>query len=110
MLFCGLWLSNSVTLSLPFCFLFVYRQYEDSTELVALLNGTIYFEDKISGKILWSFSSGGPTYSSYQAPAKHDSDKEKGPGRLTGFFLDYGDDWQLYAHYKYSGGMVWHYV
>ncbi|KAF9678614.1 hypothetical protein SADUNF_Sadunf07G0052800 [Salix dunnii] len=83
----------------------VGEQYEDSTELVALLNGTIYFEDKISGKILWSFSSGGPTYSSYQAPAKHDSDKEKGPGELTGFFLDYGDDWQLYAHYKYSGGM-----
>lgn len=82
-----------------------FSQYEDSTELVALLNGTIYFKDKISGKILWSFSSGGPTYSSYQAPAKHDSDKEKGPGGLTGFFLDYGDDWQLYAHYKYSGGM-----
>lgn len=82
-----------------------FSQYEDSTELVALLNGTIYFEDKISGKILWSFSSGGPTYSSYQAPAKYDNDKEKGPGGLTGFFLDYGDDWQLYAHYKYSGGM-----
>lgn len=82
-----------------------FSQYEDSTELVALLNGTIYFKDKISGKMLWSFSSGGPTYSSYQAPAKHDSDKEKGPGGLTGFFLDYGDDWQLYAHYKYSGGM-----
>lgn len=82
-----------------------FSQYEDSTELVALLNGTIYFKDKISGKILWSFSSGGSTYSSYQAPAKHDSDKEKGPGGLTGFFLDYGDDWQLYAHYKYSGGM-----
>lgn len=106
MLSCGLWLSNSVTPALPFC---LYRQYEDSTELVALLNGTIYFKDKISGKILWSFSSGGPTYSSYQAPAKHDNDKEKGPGGLTGFFLDYGDDWQLYAHYKYSGGMVWHY-
>ncbi|KAL3583875.1 hypothetical protein D5086_014936 [Populus alba] len=72
-----------------------FSQYEDSTELVALLNGTIYFKDKISGKMLWSFSSGGPTYSSYQAPAKHDSDKEKGPGGLTGFFLDYGDDWQL---------------
>uniref|UniRef100_A0A6M2EA10 non-specific serine/threonine protein kinase n=1 Tax=Populus davidiana TaxID=266767 RepID=A0A6M2EA10_9ROSI len=82
-----------------------FSQYEDSTELVALLNGTIYFKDKISGKMLWSFSSGGPTYSSYQAPAKHDSDKEKGPGGLTGFFIDYGDDWQLYAHYKYSGGM-----
>ncbi|XP_011011183.1 PREDICTED: serine/threonine-protein kinase/endoribonuclease IRE1a [Populus euphratica] len=82
-----------------------FSQYGDSTELVVLLNGTIYFKDKISGKILWSFSSGGPTYSSYQAPAKHDIDKEKGPGGLTGFFLDYGDDWQLYAYYKYSGGM-----
>ncbi|CAK7355575.1 unnamed protein product [Dovyalis caffra] len=82
-----------------------FSQFEDSTELVALLNGTIYFEDKISGRILWSFSSGGPTYSSYQAPVKHDSDKEKGPEGHTGFFLDYGDDWQLYAHYAHSGGM-----
>ncbi|KAJ8763994.1 hypothetical protein K2173_004865 [Erythroxylum novogranatense] len=74
--------------------------YEDSTELVALLNGTINYKDKISGRVLWSFSSGAPIYSSYQAPLKQGNGKENASGPSTGFFVDYGDDWQLYAHFS----------
>ncbi|CAI0421777.1 unnamed protein product [Linum tenue] len=77
-------------------------------ELVALLNGTICLEDPISGKVLWSFSSGSPIYSSYQSPflgqAAGDQDNSIfGPN--SAFFLDYGDDWQLYAHGKHSTRM-----
>ncbi|KAF2312521.1 hypothetical protein GH714_034948 [Hevea brasiliensis] len=78
---------------------------EDSAELVALPNGTIYFEDTASGKVFWSFSSGAPIYSSYQAPFHQDKDKENASGPRTGFFVDYGDDWQLYAHGKHSSGV-----
>ncbi|CAI0421837.1 unnamed protein product [Linum tenue] len=77
-------------------------------ELVALLNGTICLQDPISGKVLWSFSSGSPVYSSYQSPflgqAAGDQDNSIfGPN--SAFFLDYGDDWQLYAHGKHSTRM-----
>ncbi|XP_050230423.1 serine/threonine-protein kinase/endoribonuclease IRE1a [Mercurialis annua] len=78
---------------------------EDSTELVALLNGTIYLEDANSGRVFWSFSSGAPIYSSYQAPFDQDNGNENDFGASTGFFVDYGDDWQLYVHGKHSSGM-----
>ncbi|KDP43783.1 hypothetical protein JCGZ_22410 [Jatropha curcas] len=82
-----------------------FSHVEDSTELVALLNGTIYFEDTISGRVLWSFSSGAPIHSSYQTPFNEDSDNENASGPSTGFFVDYGDDWQLYAHAKHTSGV-----
>ncbi|EEF40724.1 kinase, putative [Ricinus communis] len=78
---------------------------EDSTELVALLNGTIYFQETNSERVFWSFSSGAPIYSSYQASFNQDNDGENEFGPSTGFFIDYGDDWQLYAHGKHSSGM-----
>lgn len=52
--------------------------------------------DTASGKVFWSFSTGAPIYSSYEAPFDHDKDKENGSGPTTGFSVDYEDDWQLY--------------
>lgn len=58
------------------------------------LDGTIYFVEASSRKILWSFSSGSSIYSSYQAFLEGDNDKQLS----NDFFLDCGDDWQLYRH------------
>lgn len=65
------------------------------TALVAALDGTIYLLDVNTLKPLWSFSSGSRIYSSYQAPP---SDKENASGIESNYFIDCGDDWELYAH------------
>lgn len=62
--------------------------------LVAALDGTIYFVEASSRKILWSFASGSSIYSSYQAFLDGDNDKQLS----TDFFIDCGDDWELYRH------------
>ncbi|KAL3627049.1 hypothetical protein CASFOL_028412 [Castilleja foliolosa] len=65
------------------------------TALVAALDGTIYLLEVGSMKPLWSFSSGSQIYSSYQAPV---NDKENSSGIESSYFIDCGDDWELYAH------------
>ncbi|KAK4430372.1 Serine/threonine-protein kinase/endoribonuclease IRE1a [Sesamum alatum] len=65
------------------------------TALVAALDGTIYLLEVGSMRPLWSFSSGSQIYSSYQAPV---SDKENASGVESNYFIDCGDDWELYAH------------
>ncbi|KAK6127561.1 hypothetical protein DH2020_038679 [Rehmannia glutinosa] len=65
------------------------------TALVAALDGTIYLLEVGSMKPLWSFSSGPQIYSSYQAPV---NDKENASGIDSNYFIDCGDDWELYAH------------
>ncbi|XP_011069338.1 serine/threonine-protein kinase/endoribonuclease IRE1a-like isoform X2 [Sesamum indicum] len=65
------------------------------TALVAALDGTIYLLEVGSMRPLWSFSSGPQIYSSYQAPV---SDKENASGVESNYFIDCGDDWELYAH------------
>ena len=62
--------------------------------LVTALDGTIYLVEASSRKILWSFSSGSSIYSSYQAFLGGDNDKQLS----NDFFIDCGDDWQLYRH------------
>ncbi|KAJ0025895.1 hypothetical protein Pint_09200 [Pistacia integerrima] len=57
--------------------------------LVASLDGTIHFIDTKLGKRLWSFSSGRPIYSSYQDSLNHNA---------YGFYIDVGEDWNLYVH------------
>lgn len=47
-------------------------------------------------KPLWSFSSGSEIYSSYQAPVDQDKENESGAG--SDYYIDLGDDWELYAH------------
>lgn len=62
--------------------------------LVAALDGTIYLMEASSRKLLWSFRSGSPIYSSYQAILDGDNDKQP----RNDFFIDCGDDWELYRH------------
>ncbi|XP_043711056.1 serine/threonine-protein kinase/endoribonuclease IRE1a-like [Telopea speciosissima] len=78
---------------------------EDVLPIVATPDGTIYSVDIESKKILWSFKSGPPIHSSYQAFLNHDKDKEKenASGLNYDFFIDSGDDWELYVHHRGSG-------
>ncbi|KAL3525160.1 hypothetical protein ACH5RR_013532 [Cinchona calisaya] len=69
---------------------------EADTALVAALDGTIHLLELDSMKTLWSFPSGSKIYSSYQAPV--DQDKENEPGTGSDYYIDLGDDWELYAH------------
>lgn len=68
------------------------------TALVAALDGTINLVYRDSGKVIWSFASGSPIYSSYQAPISHDDDNENTSVPGISYFVDCGDDWKLYAH------------
>ncbi|XP_042507610.1 serine/threonine-protein kinase/endoribonuclease IRE1a isoform X2 [Macadamia integrifolia] len=78
---------------------------EDVLPIVASPDGTIYSVDIESKKILWSFKSGPPIYSSYQDLLNPDKDKEKenASGLNYNFFVYSGDDWELYVHYRNSG-------
>ncbi|KAA8532083.1 hypothetical protein F0562_006775 [Nyssa sinensis] len=73
---------------------------EHETALVAALDGTIYLMEPKSKEKLWSFTSGPSIYSSYQAPVNHDNDKENASGPDSSYFIDCGDDWELYMHTK----------
>ncbi|CAM8985592.1 unnamed protein product [Rhodiola kirilowii] len=68
-----------------------------NTTLTVALDGTIELVDIQSGKTLWSYSTGTPIYSSYQAPKRQNDDKENIPAET--YFIDCGEDWRLYAHY-----------
>ncbi|KAJ0642995.1 putative protein kinase IRE1 family [Helianthus annuus] len=72
------------------------------TALVATLDGTINLVYRDSGRIIWSFASGPPIYSSYQAPINHDDDKENASSSSSSsggsYYIDCGDDWKLFAH------------
>lgn len=59
------------------------------------LDGTIYLLEVGSMNPLWSFSSGPQIYSSYQAPV---NDKENSSELENTYYIDCGDDWELYAH------------
>ncbi|CAA2972556.1 serine threonine- kinase endoribonuclease IRE1a isoform X1 [Olea europaea subsp. europaea] len=73
---------------------------ETDTALVAGLDGTIYLLELGSTKPLWSFSSGQTIYSSYQASV---NDTENVSGIGGHYFIDCGDDWELYAHNSLGG-------
>ncbi|KAJ4967257.1 hypothetical protein NE237_019106 [Protea cynaroides] len=78
---------------------------EDVLPIIASPDGTIYSVDIESKKILWSFKSGPPIYSSYQALLNLDKDEEKenSSGLNYNFFVYPEDDWELYVHYIHSG-------
>lgn len=77
------------------------------TSLFASLDGTIYLVDSSSRKVHWSFSSGPSLCSSHQA--LHDNNSDDGgqelgkSGTKDNFFLECGDDWNLYLHSKHFG-------
>lgn len=79
-------------------FFFEYFGFsEPDVALVAALDGTIHLVDTKLGKIRWSFGTGRPIYSSYQ-PSFNSNASE--------FYLDVGEDWELYFHSKRFGKMV----
>lgn len=57
-------------------------------------------------RVIWSFTSGPPIHTSYQAPIGQDIDKENSSEQGNGFFIDCGDDWELYMHTDHFGRMV----
>nr|XP_043605902.1 serine/threonine-protein kinase/endoribonuclease IRE1a [Erigeron canadensis] len=69
------------------------------TALVATLDGKISLVYRDSGRIIWSFASGSPIYSSYQAPLNHDAEKENASTPGGGYYIDCGEDWMLVAHF-----------
>ncbi|KAF8409902.1 hypothetical protein HHK36_002421 [Tetracentron sinense] len=75
---------------------------KDDTALVAAMDGMIHLMELNTQKVLWSFKSGPSIYSSYQA-LNHDSDKENASGLSNDFFIDCGDDWELYMHTRDFG-------
>ena len=83
--------------------MFVFGLSESELVVVADLDGRIYLVDTGSRKILWSFASGQPIYSSYRAFLNNDKDKSNGSELSNSdndFYIDCGDDWSLYLHKK----------
>ncbi|TYI88702.1 hypothetical protein E1A91_D03G001300v1 [Gossypium mustelinum] len=78
---------------------------EQETELAARTDGTIVLRTINSKRVIWSFASGSPIYSSYQAPPTLDNGNEAASRPITAFFIDCGDDWELYAHATHSNKM-----
>ncbi|XP_038723014.1 serine/threonine-protein kinase/endoribonuclease IRE1a-like isoform X2 [Tripterygium wilfordii] len=74
--------------------------------LVATLDGRIHLHDGDSGRVFWSFSTGQQLYSSYQAHINQKDggdDDENVIGPNSSYFLDCGDNMELYAqinHYR----------
>lgn len=83
-------------------------------ELVAAPNGTVYLLYSDSRKVVWSFPSGPPIYSSFQAPIAQDEEKDNALGPSRHSFVDCGDDWALYLNNQYGklrlGGTIQDYV
>ncbi|KAH9693972.1 serine/threonine-protein kinase/endoribonuclease IRE1b [Citrus sinensis] len=67
---------------------------EPDVALVAALDGTIHLVDTKLGKIRWSFGTGRPIYSSYQASFNSNASE---------FYLDVDEDWELYFHTSTPG-------
>ncbi|XVE87558.1 hypothetical protein DITRI_Ditri18aG0127300 [Diplodiscus trichospermus] len=78
---------------------------DQDTELAARTDGTIVLRTKKSKRVIWSFASGSPIYTAYQAPSMLDNGNENASQPSTAFFIDCGDDWELYAHSTHSNKM-----
>lgn len=101
--------------SIKYYYLLVLKFSKRDTAVVAAPDGTIYLVEISSGNALWSFASGSSIYSSYQALHHHeggesnnatdegdlhDREGERKNATTEGddFFIDVGEDWQLYVH------------
>ncbi|TYJ49045.1 hypothetical protein E1A91_A01G107500v1 [Gossypium mustelinum] len=79
------------------------RPPDDGLAVVVTLDGTMHLVDRVSRKVHWSFASGRPIYSSYQAFLDQDNDKLNTSGPNSDFYVDCGDDLQLYVHSRSHG-------
>lgn len=89
----------------------VFVDSKAETALIATLDGTLYLMDSQedgSTRVIWSFSTGSPIYSSYQAPGNKECGKENNASAAAPVsgFVECGDDWSLYMHDKHFGKMV----
>ncbi|KAF4377676.1 hypothetical protein G4B88_006956 [Cannabis sativa] len=76
-------------------------EHEHGTALKAALDGKIHLVWKNSNRVIWSFSSGPPIYTSYQAPpSQHATTTVR---NQNNFHIECGDDWNLYAHHQTLG-------
>ncbi|GAB2210434.1 hypothetical protein Droror1_Dr00015700 [Drosera rotundifolia] len=71
--------------------------------LVAALDGTLSLVEVSTRRILWTFKSEHPIYSSYQAPMNLDADDGQSFSRRDDTYMDCGDDWELYVHDRLKG-------
>ncbi|GMH04686.1 hypothetical protein Nepgr_006526 [Nepenthes gracilis] len=69
--------------------------------LLVTLDGTLSLID--SQRIIWSFTSGHPIYSSYQAPINLLVHNQNGSEPGNDNYIDCGDDWKLYKHFRGNG-------
>lgn len=92
----GVLRNYSICISFSCC-----RKSKGNTALVATSGGEFYLVDSNSKKIIWSFTSGTPIYSSYQAPTNYNKENASGSSRSP-FFFDCGDDWELYIHTEHG--------
>ncbi|PWA75459.1 KEN domain-containing protein [Artemisia annua] len=68
------------------------------TAVGVTLDGTISLVYHDSLKNIWSFPTGSPIYSSYQAPINHTNDMEIASASEGSYFVDIGNDWKLHVH------------
>lgn len=61
------------------------------------MDGTISLRDS-KGRVLWTFGTGSPIYSSYQAGVQATVNQDNASELTNSFFIDCGEDWGLYAH------------
>ncbi|GMJ02791.1 ARABIDOPSIS THALIANA INOSITOL REQUIRING 1-1, inositol requiring 1-1 [Hibiscus trionum] len=75
----------------------------DEIAVVVTLDGTMHLVDTVSRKVHWSFATGKPIYSSYQAFIDLENDKLNASGPNGDLYVDCGDDLQLYVHSRRRG-------
>ncbi|KAF9683259.1 hypothetical protein SADUNF_Sadunf05G0194100 [Salix dunnii] len=77
---------------------------QQDVAIVAALDGTVHLVDTNLRKIRWSFPTGSPIYSSYQARVSSDDDRHNGSELSKDlYYVDCGDDWELYVHSQRFG-------
>ncbi|KAK8997067.1 hypothetical protein V6N11_020558 [Hibiscus sabdariffa] len=76
---------------------------DDEVAVVVTLDGTMHLVDTVSRKVHWSFATGRPIYSSYQAFVDLEIDKLNASGPNCDLYVDCGDDLQLYVHSRRRG-------
>ena len=105
--FCGIMTIQTLLLCFTFDFSIFHGNSKHSTALIAGLDGTVHLVESNSKRVIWSFESGTPIYTSYQATSGQDNDKENASDPSGRFFIDCGDDWDLYMHSEHFGKTVW---
>ncbi|GJX91971.1 serine/threonine-protein kinase/endoribonuclease IRE1b-like protein [Tanacetum coccineum] len=77
-----------------------YLKNEKLEQVVAIIKSWNALVN-ISGKILWSIPTGPPIYDAHQSPNLED-DEHNSSRQQNNFYIDCGDDWQLYIYDKNS--------